>query len=93
MRGYLQAGATFLLTERTVMTFGEYGRKAHRALTLSAVVAWGSWGKVLDRAYYIQLLLRRLNPYCLGHNKDGQPKHPLYLPLTTRLERFVTGKP
>lgn len=28
------------------------------------------------------------NALCFGHNNDGSPKHPLYLPSTTKLIRY-----
>ncbi len=46
------------------------------------VVAWGErvGGKRLARHYTrAAVLLSMLSPYCLGTNKSGQPKHPLYL--------------
>ena len=45
---------------------------------------WGSWGKVLDRAFYVKMILPK-PLYCLGKNKDGEPKHPLYLSSDTKL--------
>ncbi|MFA5252530.1 MAG: DUF1643 domain-containing protein [Phycisphaerae bacterium] len=52
------------------------------------VIAWGSWGKL--RVNTIKDRVRTVlgyfdNPYCLGRNKDGEPKHPLYLPGDTKL--------
>lgn len=41
------------------------------------VAAWGSHKKALTRA--IQVMSKFNDAYCLGTNKDGQPKHPLYL--------------
>lgn len=46
------------------------------------VVAWGErlGGKRLKRHYvYAENCLLPQKPYCLGTNKSGQPKHPLYL--------------
>jgi hypothetical protein len=46
------------------------------------VVAWGErvGGKRL-RHHYVRaaVLLSTLGPYCLGTNRSGEPKHPLYL--------------
>lgn len=54
------------------------------------VFAWGSWPGLSDiaqrREYYLELCQQVGRPvYCLGTNKDGQPKHPLYLKKTTKL--------
>ena len=53
------------------------------------VCAWG--GKVL-RGGEIRFLKRakfyRVELWCLGVTKDGQPKHPLYLPADAPLRRF-----
>lgn len=51
--------------------------------TSSRVVA--AWGKIPGdetmrmRANLSIYIVRKLEPYCLGKNKDGSPKHPLYL--------------
>lgn len=51
------------------------------------VFAWGS------NHYDVNGVANRIkklfpNALCLGHNKDGSPKHPLYLPSTTKLIRY-----
>ncbi len=48
------------------------------------VCGWGSFHEVKKRA---DIVLRMISePYCLGKNADGQPKHPLYssydIPMT-----------
>lgn len=53
-------------------------------------VAWGNWRnqRSLNRAFRVQELLHRAGKtkvYCLGHNHEGSPKHPLYLPNSTAL--------
>lgn len=49
------------------------------------VAAWGAWGsRFLDRTRELlrifSLQSKHQHLYCLGMTKDGQPKHPLYLP-------------
>ena len=58
---------------------------ARRANTI--VLAWGTHGVLLDRHQYVLEMLstktrRRLS--CLGVTTGGYPRHPLYLPATTR---------
>lgn len=45
------------------------------------VVAWGAHGKLYDQDLVVTRLLRDLGvePQCLAVNKDGTPKHPLYV--------------
>lgn len=53
------------------------------AVMTRLVVAWGerTGGKRLAGHYTAAaVLLSCLKPYCLGTNKSGEPKHPLYLP-------------
>jgi hypothetical protein len=55
------------------------------------VIAWGSWAKlhvnaIEARAETVRRFLDR--PQCLGRNKDGAPKHPLYLPRDTHPEHY-----
>ncbi|MBD3264437.1 MAG: DUF1643 domain-containing protein [Candidatus Omnitrophica bacterium] len=49
------------------------------------IVAWGSDTMVNDRAPKVLKLLHKYHKkiYCLGTNKDGHPRHPLYLCSTT----------
>ncbi len=45
------------------------------------LAAWGTHGRHVGRAVEVVNLLRRadVQPYCLGQNADGSPKHPLYV--------------
>lgn len=55
------------------------------------------WGKLHPRlrpyaTQVAELLLREgLQPFCLGVNLDGSPKHPLYLANKTRFQPFDLG--
>lgn len=60
----------------------------------STVIAWGTNAtkkyaeRIKTRGQHVADYLRAHNItlYCLGTNKDGSPKHPLYLPMNTTLE-------
>lgn len=64
------------------------------------VVGWGrlqppAKNRELARAR-VQHVLELINeagrqPMCLGTNADGSPRHPLYLPATTKLEPYNGG--
>lgn len=59
-----------------------------RAATVSLVVfAWGGHGGA--RGARVADLLRSFSPGCLGRTKDGSPRHPLYLPKITAVERYL----
>lgn len=49
------------------------------------VAAWGAHPFAQPRAAQVRELLGG-QVMCLGHTKAGHPRHPLYLPLTARLE-------
>lgn len=61
------------------------------ALALSSggqvVCAWGSFPPVLRRAPEVLKMIPE--PYCLGINADGQPKHPLYVSYKTQVVKYV----
>jgi len=58
--------------------------------TLPLIVV--GWGNEADpaRARIVAGILRSFGAelWCLGVNQNGSPKHPLYLPYSTRLQRF-----
>lgn len=41
------------------------------------ICGWGTHGNYQDRGSKVLDIIRE--PHCLGRNKDGSPKHPLYL--------------
>lgn len=48
---------------------------------------WGSFKAVKQRSALILSMIRE--PYCLGINADGQPKHPLYISYDTPMTRYL----
>jgi hypothetical protein len=58
--------------------------------TALVVCAWGNRGTHKNRASVVMGLLRKEGclTHCLGVTKRDQPKHPLYLSYSTRLDRF-----
>lgn len=56
------------------------------------VLGWGrAWSHYGGRQAHVLELLRRRGQqlHCFGQNKDGSPKHPLYLPHSTQLRPFT----
>lgn len=53
------------------------------------VAAWGSNGIACARAPEIKTLLAGRALKCLGVNKNGSPKHPLYIPADAPLVPWV----
>jgi hypothetical protein len=44
------------------------------------IVAWGRWTFARQRIQEVSEMLSGVTLKCLGINKDGSPKHPLYVP-------------
>ena len=53
------------------------------------VVCWGNHGEWFGRAAQVRQLLldSGFRLWCFGRTQHGHPKHPLYLPASTRLRR------
>jgi hypothetical protein len=51
------------------------------------LLAWGNWGGWLarDRAVLELLIPHQAKLRCLGRNRTGQPRHPLYIPRAAPL--------
>lgn len=47
------------------------------------VAGWGVHGSLLSRGTAVLKMIPE--PYVFGMNRDGSPKHPLYLPLNAKL--------
>lgn len=67
------------------------GAENDEVIQRCATAAWervAAWGNVPVRLRGRIAQVRRLtgSMTCLGHNKDGQPKHPLYVPGNAFLE-------
>lgn len=54
------------------------------------IVAWGAHAMAVERGARVKQELRLERPavFCLGKNKAGAPKHPLYLKSITSLEKY-----
>ena len=51
------------------------------------ILAWGNHGSYRSRSNQVKLMaLKAAQPYHLGLNKTGEPKHPLYLPAAMNPE-------
>jgi hypothetical protein len=52
------------------------------------ILAWGNHGSWRERDQEVLELLSDFDLWCIGSNKSGQPKHPLYSPTIAVLEKF-----
>ncbi len=52
------------------------------------VCTWGSFPAAKKRAKVVLGMIPE--PYCFGVNRDGQPKHPLYLNYSVPMVRYET---
>ena len=51
------------------------------------IFAWGSFYEAKERAIYVIKMFP--SAYTLVRNKDGSPRHPLYVPGKTKLSLFI----
>jgi hypothetical protein len=52
------------------------------------ILAWGNHGSWRERDQEVLELLNDFDLGCIGSNKSGQPKHPLYSPSDAVLQKF-----
>ncbi|MCB1060051.1 MAG: DUF1643 domain-containing protein [Calditrichaeota bacterium] len=70
---------------------GPRNNKHLAALQTPVVAAWGAHSFAASRAKEVMSLLPR-EVVCLGQNKNGSPKHPLYVRGDAKPQRFVPGQ-
>jgi hypothetical protein len=60
------------------------------SMTDEVVCAWGSWDFIERRKKAVIGMISNWfeSPKCFGKNKDGNPKHPLYLKATSTLKNY-----
>ena len=66
--------------------FTDYYLKEMVKLSERQLCGWGSFKGMAERASAVYKMLP--NPYCLGVNADGQPKHPLYVSYNTPMKLY-----
>lgn len=65
--------------------------KRMRELSTKVLVGWGDEGKNAGKRPESVLAILGEPVYCLKVNKSGEPSHPLYLPLSSKLEVYLRG--
>ena len=66
--------------------FTDYYLKQMIAMSKLQLCGWGSFPPVFKRATIVLAMIKE--PYCLGVNADGQPKHPLYIGYDTPMVKY-----
>lgn len=66
--------------------YTDYYLKEMIRLSGRQLCGWGSFKPVSLRAPIILAMIKE--PYCLGTNADGQPKHPLYVSYNTPMVKY-----
>ena len=75
-----------LNNEYAVGEFTDYYIREMVMLSERQLCGWGSFKGMAERASKVYAMLP--NPYCLGVNADGQPKHPLYIGYDVPMVRY-----
>jgi len=75
-----------LNNHNAVGEFADYYIKEMVKLSEIQLCGWGSFKPVSQRAGIVYKMLT--NPFCLGINKDGNPKHPLYIGYDVEMVRY-----
>jgi len=78
-----------LVNDNSVGELTDYYLKQMIALSSRQLCGWGSFAPVAKRAPIVLAMLKE--PYCLGINADGQPKHPLYVGYNVPMIKYSWG--
>ncbi len=76
-----------LNNEYAIGEFTDYYLKEMIKLSERQLCGWGSFKGMVARASEVYQMLS--NPYCLGFNADGQPKHPLYIGYDVPMVKYT----
>jgi hypothetical protein len=60
--------------------------KESMLLSKQHVIGWGTFPEARERAKTVLSMIPE--PYCLGVNQDGSPKHPLYVAYRVPMVRY-----
>lgn len=87
MYGFITPNPAVLLQiEDAIGELNDYYIREMDRLTKRQVCMWGSFKPVKLRADDVYKMLS--NPYCLGANQDGEPKHSLYVRYDTKMMKY-----
>lgn len=85
--GYVSTDPRALLINGdTVGELTDHYLKQMIAMSGCQLCGWGSFAPVAKRAPIVLAMIKE--PYCLGINADGQPKHPLYIGYDIPMRRL-----
>jgi hypothetical protein len=86
--GYVSTDPNALLKEGDfVGEFTDYYLNKMINLSSIQLCGWGSFKPVKYRAPFVLGMTK--NPYCLGINADGNPKHPLYIGYNQPMIKYI----
>jgi len=89
--GYVSTDPKALLENyNTVGELTDHYLKQMIAISGRQLCGWGSFPPVVQRAPTVLTMIKE--PYCLGINADGQPKHPLYISYDTPMMKYKEKK-
>ncbi len=85
-----------LAQEAPIGSGNDAALRAALAAADMVALAWGNHGgrPAAHKArsdYVMRMALQRCRPYHLGLTKQGQPRHPLYVPYSTKAVGFDAG--
>lgn len=88
---YVSTNPDVLLNhDNTIGEYTDYYLKQMIEMSDRQLCGWGSFKPVQTRAPIVLNMIKQ--PYCVGINADGQPKHPLYISYDTPMKRYMGNR-